>query len=78
MGSAAGSQRCRELPPRRRHINGCIVKVLCAWSNGGTGAGRHQNEPVKWVWVPISYTQPEIKQTNVVVTMVMRHIFEIS
>jgi len=31
--------------PRQRHIYGRIVEVLCAWSNRGTGAGRHRN---KW------------------------------
>jgi len=29
--------------PRQRHIYGRIVEVLCTWSNGGTGAGRHRN-----------------------------------
>jgi len=34
-GSAAGNQRSQKLPaPRRRHINGRIVEVLCAWLNG--------------------------------------------
>jgi len=39
--------------------------------------GRHQNEWLKWVWVPVSYTQPETKRTNVVVTKVMHHILKI-
>jgi len=64
--------------PRQRHIYGHIVEVLCAWSNRGTCVGRHRNERVKWVRVPVSFTQP---QTNVVVTMATCHvlrIFEIS
>ena len=64
--------------PRQRHIYGRIVEVLCAWSNGGTGVGRHRNERVKWVRVSVSFAQP---QTNVVVTMATHHIlriFEIS
>jgi len=54
------------LAPRLRHINGRIVDVPCAWSNGGKGAGRHRNELVKWVWVPVSYTQLQRKQLNVI------------
>jgi len=29
--------------PRQHHIYGRIVEVLCAWSSGGTGAGRLRN-----------------------------------
>jgi len=46
------------LPPRQCHINGSIAEMLCTWSSGGTGAGRHRNERVKWVREPVSYTQP--------------------
>jgi len=59
---------------RQCHIYGRIVEVLCAWSNWGTDAGRHRNERVKWVRVPVSFTQP---QANVVVTMATRHILRI-
>ena len=75
ISTARGCQRLDDVTLMAVLWKCCVLGRM----DRGMGAGRLRHEWVKWVHVP--YTYPEMKQTNVIVTMATRHIlriFEIS